>query len=195
MPLNNTEPTKKTQHLAEPGNWASRHADYLYTYALIRLNDADEAKDLVQETFLAALERVEDFQGKSSERTWLTSILKYKVIDVYRKKSGLVFVSTESLGEEYFEPDDGQWIQNQVPSAIGIEGHEALENKEIQEAFSNCLGKLPPLWSSIFKMKYMDDESTEIICSSLKISRSNFWVISHRAKVSLRACMQKNWSK
>lgn len=195
MALNKTEPEKSPHHLADPGNWASRHADYLYNYAQIRLNDSDEAKDLVQETFLAALERVQDFQGKSSERTWLTSILKYKVIDVYRKKSGLVFVPTESLGEEYFEPDDGQWIQNQVPSPIGIEGHDALENKEIQQALSNCLDKLPPLWSAIFKMKYMDDEPTEIICSSLKISRSNFWVISHRAKVSLRSCMQKNWSK
>lgn len=195
MPLNENEPQIGPQHLVESHHWVSRHADYLYTYALVRVNDREQAKDLVQATFLAALEKVPDFKGNSSERTWLTSILKYKIIDIYRKKSGQVFVSIDVVVKEYFESDDGQWLKDQVPFLIGIEGHDALENKEIQRAITVCLDKLPVLWSSIFKMKYMDDESTEFICSSLGISPGNFWVITHRAKVSLRACIQKNWNK
>jgi RNA polymerase sigma-70 factor (ECF subfamily) len=39
----------------------------------------------------------------------------------------------------------------------------------------------------------MDDESKEVICSELKVSDANFWVIIHRAKVNLRSCLQKNW--
>jgi len=69
-----------------PHNWVSAHADYLYSFAITRLNDEEQAKDLVQETFLAALQKVNNFEGKSSERTWLTAILKNKIIDVYRKK-------------------------------------------------------------------------------------------------------------
>jgi len=71
----------------QPHLWVDLHADYLYDYALKRLNDGDLARDLVQETFLAALEKIRTFKGESTERTWLTAIIKYKVIDIYRKKS------------------------------------------------------------------------------------------------------------
>ena len=74
-------------HLLDPHQWVKAHADYLYAYAIKRINDTELARDLVQETFLAALEKVDKFEGKSSERTWLTAILKNKIIDVYRKKS------------------------------------------------------------------------------------------------------------
>ena len=71
----------------DPHTWVKSHADYLYAYTIKRISDDEQAKDLVQETFLAALEKVDKFEGKSSERTWLTAILKNKIIDVYRKKS------------------------------------------------------------------------------------------------------------
>ena len=74
-------------YLLNPHQWVISYADYLYAYAIRRINDEELAKDLVQETFLAALEKAATFEGKSSERTWLTAILKNKIIDVYRKKS------------------------------------------------------------------------------------------------------------
>ena len=70
-----------------PHQWVAAHADYLYAFAITRVNDEEQAKDLVQETFLAALERISNFEGKASERTWLTAILKNKIADVYRKNS------------------------------------------------------------------------------------------------------------
>ena len=74
-------------NLLNPHQWVDQHADYLFSLAIVRVNDEELAKDLVQETFLAALGRVKYFEGKSSERTWLTAILKNKIVDVYRKKS------------------------------------------------------------------------------------------------------------
>ena len=71
--------------ILDPRKWVAAHADYLYGYAITRVNDEEQARDLVQETFLAALQRVAQFEGRSSERTWLTSILKNKIVDVYRK--------------------------------------------------------------------------------------------------------------
>ena len=53
--------------------------------------------------------------------------------------------------------------------------------------------KLPALWMAVFTMKHIDDQATDIICMELKVSPSNFWVIIHRAKLNLRACLQKNW--
>jgi DNA-directed RNA polymerase specialized sigma24 family protein len=52
-------------HKLNPHQWVSAHADYLYAFAITRINDEEQAKDLVQETFLAALEKVNSFEGKS----------------------------------------------------------------------------------------------------------------------------------
>src|SRR5258708_39575098 len=83
-----------------PHQWVEAHVDYLYAYAITRINDEEQARDLVQETFLAALEKVNTFEGKSSERTWLTAILRYKIIDVYRKKSSQIIITEINTAEQ-----------------------------------------------------------------------------------------------
>lgn len=185
-------------HQLEPRNWVATHADYLYAYAIVRINDEEQAKDLVQETFLAALQKVERFEGKSSERTWLTAILKYKIIDVYRKKSSGLVVNAdvqraEQEQSDFFDREDGHWTNEHAPITFGIDDHDPVENKEFNSILQKCMQKLPALWLSIFTMKHMDDQSTDMICSELKLTQSNFWVIIHRTKLNLRACLQKNW--
>ncbi|WP_114941641.1 sigma-70 family RNA polymerase sigma factor [Mucilaginibacter endophyticus] len=183
---------------AAPRLWVTRHADYLYKYALTRINDQELARDLVQETFLAGLERLQKFEGKSTERTWLTAILKNKIIDVYRKKASAFvnepgMTSAEQETDDFFEPDAHNWKPNHRPAEFGIEQTDLLESKEFELILQKCLRKLPSLWLSVFTMKHLDDEPTDIICNDLRISPSNFWVIIHRAKLSLRECLQKNW--
>ena len=74
-----------TENSLNPASWVDKYADYLFNYAVVRVSDAEIAKDLVQETFLAALKSAKNYQGAASERTWLIAILKRKVIDYYRK--------------------------------------------------------------------------------------------------------------
>lgn len=180
-----------------PHNWVAAHADYLYSYALTRINDEEQARDLVQETFLAALEKIAGFESRSSERTWLTAILKNKIIDIYRKKSsGLKTTGTKEAEQEQddFFAEDGHWIAEHGPREFGIEDTDHLVNKEFEEILKRCMQKLPVLWKAVFTMKHIEEEQTEIICAELKVTASNFWVIIHRAKLNLRACLQKNWN-
>jgi len=183
--------------LLNPRLWVGAHADYLYGYTLSRLNDEELAKDLVQETFLAALQRVDKFEGKSSERTWLTAILKNKIIDVYRKQSsGLKNTDVkqaEAEQQDFFEEDNGHWNQAYQPKPFGIDDYDPLAGKEFNSILQKCMQKLPALWMAVFTMKHIDDAATDIICSELKVTQANFWVIIHRAKLNLRACLQKNW--
>ena len=65
-------------------DWLNQHGDYLYRFALARLRDPHLAEDVVQETFLAAI-KSPNFAEQSAPRTWLTGILKHKIIDVMRK--------------------------------------------------------------------------------------------------------------
>ena len=181
--------------VTNPREWVSSHADYLYDFALSRINDEELARDLVQETFLAALERVNTFEGKSTVRTWLTAILKNKIIDVYRRKANFQYTNVNAGSEaiDFFDADNGHWKNAYAPKAFGIEEQHALDNKEFNGVLRQCMDKLPSLWLSVFTLKHIDEASTSVICDQLKISSANFWVIIHRTKVNLRACLQKNW--
>lgn len=183
---------------SSPHQWVENYADYLYNYAISRINDPEQAKDLVQETFLAALQQVEKFEARSSERTWLTAILKNKIIDVYRKKASGLAGRTQHIGLddqtiEFFETENGHWKAAHQPVFFGMEDFDPFTNKEFNEILKTCMQKLPALWLAIFTMKHLDDEDTAIICRELKVTAANFWVIMHRSKVNLRACLEKNW--
>ena len=189
--------TNKTPEVTDagPNLWVKNYADYLYSYALTRIDDNELARDLVQETFLAALQGWEKFDGRSSEKTWLTAILKNKVYDVYRKKSSssnLQPIAIDGSDTDEFFEESGHWKEGRYPESFGIED-VALENKEFDGILQSCMKKLPILWKSVFTMKHIDEESSETICNELDITSSNFWVIHHRAKVNLRDCLQRNW--
>ncbi|MGY3053286.1 RNA polymerase sigma-70 factor (TIGR02943 family) [Pedobacter sp. UYEF25] len=188
---------QKTLHHIDPNHWVSDHADYLYSYAIRRLNDKDLAHDLIQDTFLGALEKVGSFQGLSTERTWLISILKFKIIDVYRKRSSKTVANKSSHNvnfvDNFFDIDNGHWNEKHRPGEFGMEDHDPLAKKEFNRIFNECLKKLPSQWLSVFSMKHIDDMDTNFICTELKITKSNYWVLIHRTKVNLRSCLQKNW--
>jgi len=181
----------------DPHHWVKAHADYLYAYTRARISDEELARDLIQDTFLSALEKVGSFEGRSSERTWLTAILRNKIIDQYRKKSsGLVNADVQRAEEEqadFFNSDDGHWNNEPAPKHFGIDEYDPLQGKEFDHILMKCLKKLPALWMSVFTMKHLDEEQTDTICAELKLTVSNYWVIIHRAKLNLRACLQKNW--
>jgi RNA polymerase sigma-70 factor (TIGR02943 family) len=178
-------------------NWVKNYADYLYHFAFYRVGDEEAANDLVQDTFLSALENEHTYAGRSSELTWLTVILRNKIIDHYRKKaSGLNSKTRLSNFEEdnvdYFG-EDGIWKPEFAPKPFGSDGHHRLVMKEFYTILEFCLQKLPPLWMAAFKMKHLDEEKTATICQSLRVTLSNYFVIIHRAKLNLRECLQKNW--
>jgi len=180
-----------------PNYWVENYADYLYSYAAVRLYDDELARDLVQETFLAALEAKKGFNGLSTEKTWLTAILKHKIADIYRRRaSGLRNNAQRFLQgreEDFFDPDNGHWYSGHDPAEFFCEQPDTIQDKEFQAILQACMKKLPTLWLSVFTMKHVDEEPSAFICKAMGLSSSNFWVIIHRAKVNLRSCLQKNW--
>lgn len=96
-------------------DWLNEHGDYLYRFALARLRDPHQAEDAVQETMLAAIKN-NNFEGASSARTWLTGILKHKIIDLQRKRlreMPLSDVSDDGEGDtsmDDFFDQQGPWI-------------------------------------------------------------------------------------
>lgn len=188
----------------EPGKWIERYADYLFGFAFTRINRQDVAEDLIQDTFLSALKAQETFRHDSSEKTWLTSILKRKIIDYYRKKSTQSELNIldrdgkDGFTAHFFEAEGAKtdhWVDSTAPKNWGNDFDTKVESDEFYGILQSCLGKLPEKWAAVFTLKNMDDLKSEEICKELGIAPSNYWVIMHRAKLQLRECMEKNWFK
>lgn len=192
---------KDTQkHNADPGGWVEKYSDYLFNYAVVRLSDPEQAADVVQDTLLAALRAMNNFKGESSEKTWLTSILKRKIIDIYRRRSRENQTSLDSDPSvedrdffEYAGPFPGHWREEKMPHSNSLMPEGEVENKELREILEKCIEALPENLSSVFIMKMIDDASSEDICKELDLTPSNVWVILHRARLKLRNCIETNW--
>ncbi len=189
------------EYTLEPEKWIERYADALFSYTYSRINRQDIAEDLVQDTFFSALKAKDTFQFNSSEKTWLISILKRKIIDHYRKKSTQNELNVydkdtkDGFTNHFFEAEGkvDHWTDANSPKIWGRDFETKLEGDEFNDILKGCLDKLPQKWAAVFTLKNMEDMDSEEICKELQIAPSNYWVIMHRAKLQLRECMEINW--
>ena len=180
-------------HQINPNKWIDLYSDYLFNFTISRVSDREIAQDLVQDTFLAGLKSMKNFKGEASERTWLISILKRKIIDHYRKinsKKGKAEVRINFSSED---DNEGDWLEQRVADPFDGNAEDSMQNEELGVAIQECLTKLPEKQAKIFKMKTIQRMETEDICNELGITASNLWVIIHRARTSLVSCLENNW--
>jgi RNA polymerase sigma-70 factor, ECF subfamily len=172
-----------------------RVRSYLLRYARLQLRDPGLAEDAVQDTLLAAFEHGDQFSGKSAYKSWLVGILKNKIIDVIRRKSReqpLVVdedPSESEIVDGMFEAK-GQW--RQLPSGWG-NPERALEDKKFWETLERCLELMPERTARVFAMREVMELSGDEICGELAITQANLWVMLHRARLSLRKCLETRW--
>jgi len=173
--------------------WVNNYGDMLYRYALPRVNDGEVAKDLVQDTFLAAWRNYHNFKGEISEKNWLFTILKNKIIDHFRKASTRLTDSLpETAGDDSYFDEAAHWKESASPREWN-DSDGLVTKKEFYEVLRNCKNKLKQVQDTVFTMKYLEGLDSEEICKVLNLTTSNYWVLIHRAKLQLRACLEKNW--
>jgi RNA polymerase sigma factor (sigma-70 family) len=173
----------------EPAEWQTAYYDYLYNFASYKVDDKELIKDLIQDTFLAAIQSRKSFQQKSSEITWLTAILKYKIYKNYRGrgKNTLVYISSLNLKDLSVctTEDDKKLIDLFT---------DPLDLKDFEREIKAFIGTLPEKWQLVYNLKYFYNESAPVICEKLNLSESNYWVISHRLKTALREWYLTKWN-
>ena len=173
-------------------HWLSEHGDYLYRFALARLRDPHLAEDAVQETFLAAIKNP-SFAEQSSPRTWLTGILKHKVIDILRKSvreiAASELVEEDANMDEFFDAQ-GHWTD--MPQNWGIPDN-ALELQQFLAVLQDCLDRLPAKQQTLFMLRDVEENPNEEICKELNITATNAWVMLYRARMGMRKCLEMNW--
>jgi len=179
----------------EASEWVLMYSDLLYAYTAKRIKDNHTAKDIVQDTFLAAWRNVDNYNQETSVKTWLFAILKNKIIDYHRKQLKVANREVDALSEDslsdYFVEAE-HWAPGAAPKNWQVNQNDIAEKKEFYNILNSCKRKLKEVHSIVFSLKYLDGLESEDICKMLSITSANYWVIIHRAKLDLRACLEKN---
>lgn len=193
--------SNQNQNNCQPESWVENYADQLFRFAMSRVNNKEKAEDLVQDTFVSGLNNLSGFKGKSSELTWLYTILRNKIIDYYRsseKKYASKFYKLDDVtGTDHFfyteGKSEGGWVEGHGPTRFYEATDQPLERDEFMRILKICMDLLPFKWSEVFRMKTIEELESKEICKELNITSSNLWVIIHRAKLQMRECMENKW--
>ncbi len=179
----------------DPHQWLDQHGSALYAFAMLHLHDAHLAEDAVQETLLSALQAWERFRGDCSLRTWLTGILKHKILDEFRRQQREAPNDAYDLGtaEDGIEdPDfaaDGHWRERSADWGCP---ERCLAGERFWSVIERCIAALPPHTARLFVLRELWEMETELLCKELLISPSNLWTSLYRARLKMRRCLERN---
>jgi RNA polymerase sigma-70 factor, ECF subfamily len=163
---------------------------YLLRYASLQLRDRHAAEDAVQEALLAALAGEAAFAGRSNLRTWLTGILKHKIVDAIRRAGRETALAPEEEEFEALFDGRGHWVE--MPAAWP-DPDASLEQKQFFSALEECLARLPAKTAQAFMMREHLGFDTGDICKELGVTPTHCWVLLYRARMALRQCLEQNW--
>lgn len=182
-----------SEYRLQPDSWVAQYADTLFGFVCARISDRTTAEDIVQDTFLSAWRARDGYKGDATEKNWLFSICKNKIIDYYRKQSRELQKTITGLSDSGLFDERGHWLSDTVPQEWTASADASLMSSEFYEILEKCKNRLREMQQAVFVLKYMDDMDSDEICKELNISSSNYWTLMHRAKLQLRGCLEKNW--
>jgi RNA polymerase sigma-70 factor (ECF subfamily) len=164
----------------------------LVRYARTRLLNPAHAEDAVQETLLAAIESIDRFSGGSSLFSWLTGILKHKIVDCVRR----------SARDQWHEMDNDGTPMNADGLDPGQSGHasggwgdpeNALLRRRRLEALERCVRELPKRTAETFFLRAVMGLNAVETCHALEVSEANCAVMLHRARARIRKTLPLEW--
>ena len=159
------------------------HRDHLLRYARRHLRDAALAEDVVHDVLTAVIAGQAKFGERSSLRTWLTAILKHKIVDVIRRRHG------ECSLDAMLEADDDAPPPPSVLSALSDHADPCLiaEQRQALRHAQVRLDALPAPLRRAFELHVVLGHSAAEVCGALDITKSNLWVRVHRVRKELLA--------
>jgi len=150
------------------------HRGYLVRFARRRLHDAALAEDAVHDVFEAVLSGRAAFGGRAALRSWLTAVLKHKIVDLLRRHRA-------------HEPLDGDDAQAEAATIASLDpGPEEIA--EQRERLARALARietLPPNLRDAMRLRVLEDRPSDAVCNALGITEDNLFVRMHRARRQL----------
>lgn len=151
------------------------HRAYLVRFAQRRLRDPMLAEDAVHDVFEAVLSGRASFAGRAALRTWLTGVLKHKIVDSLRRER-----DTETLDDE----NAGEAIATAQICPHARPDEHAAQRQLLAHALQR-IECLPPGLRDVMRLRVLEDRDTGEVCGALGISEENLFVRLYRARRQL----------
>ena len=179
----------------------SKHHSALIRMALGHVADREVAEEVVQDTWMAVIEGLTRYDGRSSLRTWIFGILIHKAKDRgVREKRHTTFSDFESKDDEHDEMVDpsrfqrsGEWAghwafppqpwDNQTPEKL-------LASQQAVNAMNKAIESLPRTLKEVLILRDIEGIEAKEACELLKITETNLYVRLHRARERVRRAVE-----
>ena len=160
----------------------AENADRMYRFAQRLCGEAEDARDLVQETFLNAYRGLPDFRGEAQLSTWLYRIASRVCLAMRRRRKGEP--ERELSLEEFIPTSDGE-LRLQIP-ADGLSPEQALENKQLRRALRQAIQKLPAKYRIVLVLRDMEELSAKEVGAVVGLNERAVKSRLHRARLFVR---------
>jgi RNA polymerase sigma-70 factor (ECF subfamily) len=153
------------------------------------------AEDVAAETWLAVLEGIDRFEGRSSLKTWIFRILTNRAkTRGIREGRSLPFSALEpdepAVGPERFRTGDDRWPGHwAAPPSVFPE--ERLLAGETRDVIARTIAALPPTQRTVISLRDIEGWSAEEVCNALTLTETNQRVLLHRARSAVRAALEE----
>jgi RNA polymerase sigma-70 factor, ECF subfamily len=151
------------------------HRPYLVRFALRKLRDPALAEDAVHDAIEAVLSGRARFGGRAALRSWLTAVLKNKIVDTLRRSSH----------HDALDDDEGGEGTAHGVACLQPRPDEIAEQREELARVLAGIDRLPATLRDAMRLRIVEDRSTESVCAELGISEENLFVRVHRARKQL----------
>ncbi|MGH2947371.1 MAG: RNA polymerase sigma factor [Solirubrobacteraceae bacterium] len=171
-------------------------------FALVYIRDRQAAEEVVQETWLAALERISSFAGRSSLRTWLFAILLNKA-RTRGKRERRTTPFTALAARELEQPDVTVEPERFVRDGAAWGGHwagavprpsdlpeERLLARELRDVIGRAIAELSLGQRTVITLRDVEGWTAQEVCHVLELSETNQRVLLHRARSRVRRALE-----
>ena len=156
------------------------HRTALVRYAQRKLLDPALAEDLVHDVFEAVVTGRARFGGRAALRSWLTGVLKHKIVDLVRERSGHLSLDARADDDDTGDADGAFGIECPQPRPDEV----AAQRERLSRTLAR-IDTLPAGLRDVMRLRVLDDRSTDEVCGALAISEENLFVRLHRARRQL----------
>lgn len=151
--------------------------------------------ELDEPDFLMEVVQRADTLAQADPRRYLFGILKHKITDrvrrKYRPEVGYDEAFADELDNVLFNERD-HWVQGIAPQAW-TQPDEQLKTEQFFAVVDICVHKLPAKPARVFSMKEILECEPEEICSTLGLSKADYWQCMSRARKQIQLCLNENW--